>query len=113
MQNYKIWMKKAGSLFLCCILSGVGCISCNNAKSSIQTKQTENTQSGFSCGSGELTDIANYIGSPVKLRYIQDGETHNECEITDKQTVDSCMNALQTLQIGKEIEVGCRRNISF
>ena len=105
MQNYKIWMKKAGSLFLCCILSGVGCISCNNAKSSIQTKQTENTQSGFSCGSGELTDIANYIGSPVKLRYIQDGETHNECEITDKQTVDSCMNALQTLQIGKEIEV--------
>ena len=86
MQNYKIWMKKAGSLFLCCILSGVGCISCNNAKSSIQTKQTENTQSGFSCGSGELTDIANYIGSPVKLRYIQDGETHNECEITDKQT---------------------------
>ena len=105
MQNYKIWMKKAGSLFLCCILSGVGCISCNNAKSSIQTKQTENTQSGFSCGSGELTDIANYIGSPVKLRYIQDGETHNECEITDKQTIDSCMNALQTLQIGKEIEV--------
>ena len=68
MQNYKIWMKKAGSLFLCCILSGVGCILCNNAKSSIQTKQTENTQSGFSCGSGELTDIANYIGSPVKLR---------------------------------------------
>ena len=67
MQNYKIWMKKAGSLFLCCILSGVGCISCNNAKSSIQTKQTENTQSGFSCGSGELTDIANYIGSPVSF----------------------------------------------
>ena len=36
---------------------------------------------------------------------VQDGETHNECEITDKQTIDSCMNALQTLQIGKEIEV--------
>ena len=105
MQNYKIWMKKAGSLFLFCILCGMGCISCNNAKSSIQTKQTENTQSGFSYESGELTDIANYIGSPVKLRYIQDGEAHNECEITDKQTIDSCMNALQTLQIGKETEV--------
>lgn len=52
MQNYKIWMKKAGSLFLCCILSGVGCISCNNAKSSIKKNRRKIHNPVFLAGVG-------------------------------------------------------------
>lgn len=50
-------------------------------------------------------DTAAYVGSPVKLRYIQDGEARNEWEVTDSKTLTSCMEALRRLEIGKETQL--------
>lgn len=50
-------------------------------------------------------DTAAYIGTPVKLRYIQDGEARTEREITDAQTLTACMEALRQLQIGEKTDI--------
>lgn len=50
-------------------------------------------------------DTAAYIGTPVKLRYIQEGEARNEREITDAQTLTACMEALRQLQIGEKTDL--------
>lgn len=52
-----------------------------------------------------LADTAAYIGIPVKLHYIENGEIRNEWEITDIKTLTSCMEALQQVQIGNETDV--------
>ena len=49
-----------------------------------------------------LADTAAYIGLPVKLRYIQDGEARSEWEITEPKTLAKCMEALGQLQVGQK-----------
>lgn len=50
-------------------------------------------------------DTVAYVGTPVKLRYIQDGEARSEREITDTQTLTACMEALRQLQIGGKTDI--------
>ena len=50
-------------------------------------------------------DTAAYIGTPVKLRYIRDGEARSEREIRDAQTLTACMEALRQLQIGEKTDI--------
>ena len=52
-----------------------------------------------------LADTATYVGSPVKLRYIENGEARNEWEITDSKALTSCLEALRQLQTGRETEL--------
>ena len=50
-------------------------------------------------------DTAAYIGTPVKLRYIRDGEARSEREIRDAQTLTACIEALRQLQIGEKTDI--------
>ena len=52
-----------------------------------------------------LADTATYVGSPVKLRYIENGEARNEWEITDSKALTSCLEALRQLQTGRETKL--------
>lgn len=52
-----------------------------------------------------LGEIAEYVGTPVSLAYSEDGEAHNEWQITDAATIDACQQALKQLIIGEETEL--------
>ena len=52
-----------------------------------------------------LGEIAEYMETPVSLTYSENGEAHNEWQIADTATIDSCMQALKQFAIGQEAEL--------
>ena len=42
-----------------------------------------------------LGEIAQYVKTPIALTYSEEGEAHNEWQITDAATIDACMKALK------------------
>ena len=52
-----------------------------------------------------LSEIAQYVKTPIALTYSEEGEAHNEWQITDASTIDACMKALKQLVIGEETEL--------
>lgn len=49
-------------------------------------------------------EVAKYLPAPVKLTYLQEGETVNEWEITDTDIIRGCLEALQQITIGKQTD---------
>ena len=47
-------------------------------------------------------EVAEYLPTPVKLTYLQEGEASNEWEITDAGIIQQCMEALQQMTIGEQ-----------
>ena len=52
-----------------------------------------------------LSEIAEYVKTPIALTYSEEGEAHNEWQITDAATIDACMKALKQLVVGEETEL--------
>lgn len=52
-----------------------------------------------------LGEIMEYMETPIALTYSEDGEAHNEWQITDAAMIDACMQALKQLSIGEETEL--------
>ena len=52
-----------------------------------------------------VADTAAYLEIPVKLLYVQDTEAHNEWEIDDPEVITSCLEALQQIETGQEMEL--------
>ena len=52
-----------------------------------------------------LGEIAQYVKTPIALTYSEEGEAHNEWQITDAATIDACMKALKQLVVGEETEL--------
>ena len=52
-----------------------------------------------------LGEIAEYMETPIALTYSENGEAHNEWQITDAAIIDSCMQALKQLVVGEEAEL--------
>lgn len=46
-----------------------------------------------------------YKGISIALTYSEEGEAHNEWQITDAATIDACMKALKQLVVGEETEL--------
>ena len=49
-----------------------------------------------------VAGIIEYMGTPEELSYSEEGEAHSEWQISDPETIDSCMQALKQLEIGDE-----------
>ena len=49
-----------------------------------------------------VAGIIEYMGMPEELSYSEEGEAHSEWQISDPETIDSCMQALKQLEIGDE-----------
>ena len=47
-------------------------------------------------------EVAEYLPTPVKLTYLQEGEASNEWEITDTGIIQQCLEALQQMTIGEQ-----------
>lgn len=47
-------------------------------------------------------EVAEYLPTPAKLTYLQEGEASNEWEITDAGIIQQCLEALQQLTIGEQ-----------
>ena len=52
-----------------------------------------------------LGEIVEYMETPTALIYSEDGESHNEWQITDISTIDACLQAVKQLSIGEETEL--------
>ena len=44
-----------------------------------------------------LAELAEYMGTPSKLIYIQDAEAHQEWELTDGAVIAECLEAVKKL----------------
>ena len=51
-----------------------------------------------------LAELAEYMGTPSKLTYIQDAEAHREWELTDEAVIAECLQAVKKLEIGEETD---------
>ena len=51
-----------------------------------------------------LAELAEYMGTPSKLTYIQDAEAHREWELTDGTVIAECLQAVKKLEIGEETD---------
>ena len=60
---------------------------------------------GLLCGCGATRKIAEYEGTPVAITYSENGEAHNEWQITDIATINACEQALKQLAISKKTEL--------
>lgn len=60
---------------------------------------------GLLCGCGATRKIAEYEGTPVAITYSENGEAHNEWQITDIATINACEQALKQLTISKKTEL--------
>lgn len=51
-----------------------------------------------------LAELAEYMGTPSKLTYIQNAEAHREWELTDGAVIAECLQAVKKLEIGEETD---------
>ena len=51
-----------------------------------------------------VAEVADYIPTPVKLTYSQEGEAVNEWRITDADIIQKCMTALRQITIGEQTD---------
>ena len=51
-----------------------------------------------------LAELAEYMGTPSKLTYIQDAEACQEWELTDGAVIAECLQAVKKLEIGEETD---------
>ena len=51
-----------------------------------------------------LAELAEYMGTPSKLTYIQDAEARQEWELTDGTVIAECLQAVKKLEIGEETD---------
>ena len=52
-----------------------------------------------------LGEIAEYVKIPIALTYNEEGEAHNEWQITDAATINACIQAISQLTVGEETEL--------
>lgn len=51
-----------------------------------------------------VAEVANYIPTPVRLTYSQEGEAANEWKITDAAIIQKCLEALQQITVGAQAD---------
>lgn len=51
-----------------------------------------------------VAEVAEYLPTPIKLTYLQEGEAASEWEITDADVIWECREALQQLTIGEQTD---------
>lgn len=51
-----------------------------------------------------VAEVANYIPTPVKLTYSQEGEAASEWKITDAAIIQKCLEALQQITVGAQAD---------
>lgn len=66
--------------------------------------QEDATQTSVQLPALSVSDTAAYLGAPVILHYVRDGEARNEWDITDADAISACLTAIQQLLIGDTVE---------
>lgn len=51
-----------------------------------------------------VEEVAEYLPTPIKLTYLQEGEAASEWEITDADVIWECREALQQITIGEQTD---------
>lgn len=51
-----------------------------------------------------MAEVAEYLPTPIKLTFLEEGEAANEWEITDTDVIRECRKALQQITIGEQTD---------